>query len=215
MTFWGALDPWPRITDLVVPVCGCVCAFCHFIYLFFFLHLSRPAWYLAWVLSALVVLVLPSTLLGLRQDTLLCNHCPMQHKAKPCAADVATPSTTRCLPDERCASSRGHYGLLHVLSGQGCLPAVLCGTHALQTHGGARYNVSHTCCCEDLCNHAPTVESPAYLKTRLGVKIGHNNVDNVDNENLKESVITANQEPSLDSCVNYKERAPSKVFIKS
>ena len=125
-------------------------------------------------------------------DTLLCNHCPLQHKGRSCPEG----STTRCLADERCASSRGRYGSLHVLSAQGCLAAVLCGTQELLTYRGSRYNVSHACCCADRCNLAPRPESA--LTTLLGL-IAHNLKD-VDPGDLTRNVIA---EVSSDSCVNY------------
>uniref|UniRef100_A0A3B5AZF8 UPAR/Ly6 domain-containing protein n=1 Tax=Stegastes partitus TaxID=144197 RepID=A0A3B5AZF8_9TELE len=88
---------------------------------------------------------------------LLCYYCPLQHKGKPC-----TNTTSQCLPDQRCSSSRGRYGSIHVLSAQGCLSRELCGSHEMVSYRGVEYNVSHTCCCKDKCNAEP--KSDANLK---------------------------------------------------
>lgn len=148
---------------------------------------SRPGWYHASLLLA-AALVLP----GLSLDTLLCNHCHMQHKAKSCS----NVSTTRCLADERCSTSRGRFGRLHVLSAQGCLAAVLCGTHEFRAYQGMRFNVSYACCCKERCNRRPEPETS--LKTLLGL-IAHK-ADSHDVGRLTKNVVA--EEP-WDSCVNY------------
>uniref|UniRef100_A0A668A702 UPAR/Ly6 domain-containing protein n=1 Tax=Myripristis murdjan TaxID=586833 RepID=A0A668A702_9TELE len=60
--------------------------------------------------------------------------------------------TSQCLPDERCSSSMGRYGPVHILSAQGCIAAQLCGSHEIISYRGVGYNVSHSCCCRDQCN---------------------------------------------------------------
>ncbi|XP_054475933.1 protein Bouncer-like isoform X2 [Anoplopoma fimbria] len=128
-------------------------------------------------------LVLPA----LSLDSLLCFYCPLQHKGNSC------PNiTSQCLPDQRCSSSRGHYGSLHILSAQGCVDTKLCGSHEITSYRGVKYNVSHTCCCKDECNGRP--KSDANLKKLLGmmaVKTNHRNIANVLREEL------------WDSCANY------------
>ncbi|XP_059916509.1 protein Bouncer-like [Gadus macrocephalus] len=151
---------------------------------------SRLGWYLASLLLV-PLLVLP----GLCLDTLLCNYCPLQHKGQSCP-DVTTTTTTRCLADERCASSWGRFGSLHVLSAQGCMTDVLCGTHEFLRYRGIRYNVSHACCCEDRCNLAPRPESA--LSALLGL-IAHK-LEGINFGNLTRNVIA---EVPSDSCINY------------
>ncbi|KAM8893101.1 protein Bouncer-like [Spinachia spinachia] len=87
-------------------------------------------------------------------DSLLCFYCPLQHKGQSC------PSTTsRCLPAQRCSSSTGRYGSLHILSAQGCVDAELCGSHQITSYRGVKYSVSHTCCCNDKCNGRPKFDN--------------------------------------------------------
>ncbi|XP_042352514.1 protein Bouncer-like [Plectropomus leopardus] len=154
------------------------------------LHLLGPHWFLSSILLA-TALVLPA----LSLDSLLCYYCPLQHKGKSC------PNiTSQCLHDQRCSSSRGHYGSLHILSAQGCVDAELCGSHKIISYQGVKYNVSHTCCCKDKCNSRP--KSDTKLKTLLGMiidKIYHINITNV----LRE-------EPS-DSCANYTSSVSSTL----
>ncbi|XP_041795611.1 protein Bouncer-like [Chelmon rostratus] len=141
-------------------------------------HLLGPRWFLTSILLATAALALPLSL-----ENLLCYYCPLQHKGKSC------PNvTSRCLPDQRCSSSRGRYGSVHVLSAQGCVDPELCGSHEIISHRGVKYNVSHTCCCKDTCNGPP--KSDSSLKMLLGM-ITDTNITHV----LKE-------EP-WDSCANY------------
>lgn len=148
-------------------------------------HLSAPRCFLTSFLLALVLL--PALSLG----GLLCHYCPVQHKSESC------PNiTSQCLPHQRCSSSRGRYGSIHVLSAQGCVDAELCSSHEIISYRGVKFNVSHACCCEDKCNGPP--KSDASLKMLLGmktVKIDHTNVTN----GLRE-------EP-WDSCANYTPRS--------
>ncbi|XP_031723541.1 protein Bouncer-like isoform X2 [Anarrhichthys ocellatus] len=124
-------------------------------------------------------LVLPA----LSLDSLLCNYCPLQQKGQSCPIIVS-----QCLPDQRCSSSRGHYGSLHILSAQGCVDTELCGSHEIASYRGVKYNVSHTCCCKDKCNSQP--KSHANLKMLIGM-IDYTNTTNVLREEL------------WDSCANY------------
>lgn len=128
-------------------------------------------------------LVLPALTL----DTLLCYYCPLQHKGKSCAN-----TTSQCLPEQRCSSSRGHYGSIHILSAQGCVDSEFCGSHEIISHLGVKYNVSHTCCCKDKCNGTP--KSDAGLKKLLGMTKDESDYTNITN-GLRE-------EP-WDSCANY------------
>ncbi|XP_078139434.1 sperm acrosome membrane-associated protein 4-like [Centroberyx gerrardi] len=157
------------------------------------IHPWGPSWFLTSTLLA-TALVLP----GLSLDSLLCNYCPLQHKGRPC------PNiTSQCLPDERCSSSRGRYGPVHVLSAQGCVAAQLCGSHEVVSYRGVGYNVTHTCCCKDQCNRPPKPDT--YLKKLLGMtkdKPDYTNFGNFTN------VIT--EEP-WDSCVNYTSSRPSTL----
>ncbi|KAF3855010.1 hypothetical protein F7725_023065 [Dissostichus mawsoni] len=101
-------------------------------------------------------LFLPS----LSLDSLLCNFCPLQHKGTSCPE-----ISSQCLPHQRCSSSRGYFGSLHVLSAQGCVDAELCGSHEMASFEGssttsvtsaaAETNVEHVpapagCCSVDL-----------------------------------------------------------------
>ncbi|XP_033941629.1 sperm acrosome membrane-associated protein 4-like [Pseudochaenichthys georgianus] len=138
-----------------------------------------------WILSSIVMaaaLFLPS----LSLDSLLCNFCPLQHKGTSCP-DISS----QCLPDQRCSSSRGHFGSLHVLSAQGCVDAELCGSHEMASFRGVKYNVSHTCCCRDKCNGHP--HSNTNLKKLLGMLA----------DKLHYPNITVLREERWDSCVNY------------
>ncbi|CAL8261240.1 unnamed protein product [Merluccius merluccius] len=169
---------------------------------------ERERRYLVSVLLLLggAVLVLPSR--SMAADTLLCHYCPMQHKRESCSGTGTNGTgtgtmTTRCLAGERCASSRGRYGGVHVLSAQGCVAAELCGARDLVwTHLGTRYDVSHACCCEDRCNHAPRPEA-AHLSTtlllllagsRASMDVNSGNEDGNDDDVIEEP---------RDSCVNY------------
>uniref|UniRef100_A0AAV2KY76 UPAR/Ly6 domain-containing protein n=1 Tax=Knipowitschia caucasica TaxID=637954 RepID=A0AAV2KY76_KNICA len=102
------------------------------------------------------------TVPSLRTDTLLCYFCPLQDKSESCEN-----FTTQCTPDQVCAISRGHTGSLHVMSAQGCVKRDLCGSHQSMSKLGVRYDVSHSCCCEDKCNYRP--KSEGSLKLLLGM----------------------------------------------
>ncbi|XP_075945838.1 protein Bouncer-like [Anarhichas minor] len=141
-------------------------------------HLLGPRRLLTSILFA-TALVLPA----LSLDSLLCNYCPLQQKGQSCPI-----ITSQCLPDQRCSSSRGHYGSLHILSAQGCVDTELCGSHEIASYRGVKYNVSHTCCCKDKCNGRP--KSHADLKMLIGM-IDYTNTTNVLREEL------------WDSCANY------------
>ncbi|XP_029290069.1 protein Bouncer-like [Cottoperca gobio] len=146
------------------------------------IHLLGPLWILTSVLLA-TALVLPAVSL----DSLLCYYCPLQHKGKSC------PNfTSQCLPDQRCSSSRGHYGSLHILSAQGCVDTELCGSHEITSYRGVKYNVSHTCCCKDKCNSRP--KSDVNLKMLLGMLAHKLHCPNMLND-LREEF--------RDSCANY------------
>ncbi|TDH09482.1 hypothetical protein EPR50_G00087290 [Perca flavescens] len=145
-------------------------------------HLLGPRWLLTSILLA-TALVLPT----LSLDSLLCYFCPLQQKGKSCPK-----ITSQCLPDQRCSSSKGHYGSLHILSAQGCVDTELCGSHEITSYRGVKYNVSHACCCKDECNGQP--KSDTTLKMVLGMitaKMDYINVTNV----LRED--------PWDSCANY------------
>nr|XP_055029358.1 protein Bouncer-like isoform X3 [Misgurnus anguillicaudatus] len=111
-------------------------------------------------------------------DGLLCNYCPLQVKDKIC------PNiTTACRPHERCFSSRGRYGRVHVLSGQGCVAEELCDSHQTLIHMSVAYNVTYMCCCYNLCNDAPTADN--LLKQLLGLTTAPaNNISNAHPFNL-------------------------------
>uniref|UniRef100_A0A4W6CRU5 UPAR/Ly6 domain-containing protein n=1 Tax=Lates calcarifer TaxID=8187 RepID=A0A4W6CRU5_LATCA len=123
-------------------MCLCVCVW---LYIRVDIHQLGLHWPLTFILLTTVV-VLPALTL----DSLLCNYCPLQYKGKSC-----TNITSQCLPDQRCSSSRGHFGSLHVLSAQGCLDSELCDSHEIISYRGVKYNISHTCCCKDKCNGSP------------------------------------------------------------
>ncbi|XP_051580442.1 protein Bouncer-like [Myxocyprinus asiaticus] len=100
----------------------------------------------------------------LSTDGLLCNYGPLQ------ARDHPFPNiTTECSPNKRCSFSRGFYGRVHMLSGQGCVAQHLCGSHQTLMYMGVSYNVTYTCCCCDRCNTPPTVDN--LIKKLLGVAI--------------------------------------------
>lgn len=94
--------------------------------------------------------------------SLLCHFCPLQPKESPC-----TNISTQCMPGQRCATSRAYYGVVHVLSAQGCVDARLCGNRLAVSHMGVEYRLRHSCCCKDKCNITPT--SQDVLKMLLGV----------------------------------------------
>ncbi|KAL6106532.1 uncharacterized protein ACO6RY_10384 [Pungitius sinensis] len=127
--------------------------------------------------------VLFAAALLLPADGLLCLFCPLQRKGQPC------PSvTSQCLPDQRCSNSRGRYGSLHVLSARGCVGAELCGSHEIAAYRGVKYNVSHSCCCEDGCNGRPgSGNAPKLLMGMLAVRRGGANGTNVLREELWDS----------------------------
>ncbi|KAK6317777.1 hypothetical protein J4Q44_G00110680 [Coregonus suidteri] len=120
--------------------------------------------------ACLCVFLLPGltvAAMGFPSTSLLCNFCPLQHKGRSCSKD----STTECLPRERCGTSMGRFGSIHILSAQGCMTPDLCNsTHAV-THQGVSYNVTYRCCCSDQCNQPPA--SDTYIKRLLGVTVGH------------------------------------------
>uniref|UniRef100_A0A3Q2Z372 UPAR/Ly6 domain-containing protein n=1 Tax=Hippocampus comes TaxID=109280 RepID=A0A3Q2Z372_HIPCM len=60
-----------------------------------------------------------------------------------------------------------YYGVVHVLSAQGCVDARLCGNRLSVSHMGVEYRLRHSCCCKDKCNMTPT--SQDVLKMLLGV----------------------------------------------
>lgn len=137
--------------------------------------------FLTSVLLAAAALVVPT----LSQDALLCYFCPLQPKGEAC------PNiTAQCGPEQRCSSSRGRYGVVHILSAQGCVEARRCSSHNIISYRGVEYNVSHTCCCQDNCNTAPKPETT--LKVLLGMV--HENADN--------------GEDAWDSCANYTSTKP-------
>ncbi|RVE71660.1 hypothetical protein OJAV_G00054050 [Oryzias javanicus] len=117
---------------------------------------SRIWGQLLWLLASILLVSGPASAL----EHLLCNICPLHEKSELCSN-----FTTECLPGERCASSRGFYGALHVLSAQGCVSADLCGSYEMVTFRGIKYKVRHTCCCQNVCNEAP--ESKTTLKELL------------------------------------------------
>ncbi|XP_059191675.1 protein Bouncer-like [Centropristis striata] len=141
-----------------------------------------PLWVLTIILAA-TALFLPT----LSLDSLLCYYCPLQQKGKSCSN-----ITSQCLPDQRCSSSRGHYGPIHILSAQGCVDADLCGSHEIISHQGVEINVTHTCCCKDKCNSRPKSDTKLKLLLRMiKGKIDNTNITNVLREEL------------WDSCANY------------
>lgn len=118
-------------------------------------HLLGLYWFLTSILLA-TDLVFPAPTL----QSLSCYYCPLQNKNKSCP-DI----TSQCLPHQQCSSSRGHYGLVHILSAQGCVDREHCGSHEMISYRGVKYNVTHTCCCKDKCNERP--KSDANLKKLL------------------------------------------------
>lgn len=137
---------------------------------------------LSWFLLATTALILPA----LSQDTLLCYFCPLQYKDVSCLN-----ISSQCPPTQRCSSSRGHYGLVHVLSAQGCMDVALCGSYELLLFKGTRFNVSHTCCCKDKCNTPP--KSSLNMKLLLGL---------ITQEEYS-SIRNVLREEFWDSCANY------------
>ncbi|XP_036963206.1 protein Bouncer-like [Acanthopagrus latus] len=139
--------------------------------------------FLTSILLTAAVLVLPA----LSLDSLLCYFCPLQHKGKSC------PNiTSQCLPHQRCSSSRGRYGPVHVLSAQGCVDSELCGSHEILSHRGVKYNVSHTCCCRDKCNDPPKPDT----NLRTLIKMIADRIDQA-------GVANVTKEELWDSCANY------------
>ncbi|XP_055011651.1 protein Bouncer-like [Boleophthalmus pectinirostris] len=126
-------------------------------------------------LLSILLTTTPLSIPSLRKDTLLCFYCPLQLKPEPCPF-----ITTRCLPDEVCANSHGYHGAIQVVSAQGCIKRHLCGSHGFQFRLGVRYNVSHTCCCKDTCNHFLPMSERSVSVT-----------------------ISVVQEEPFDSCANY------------
>uniref|UniRef100_A0A8C6UH22 UPAR/Ly6 domain-containing protein n=1 Tax=Neogobius melanostomus TaxID=47308 RepID=A0A8C6UH22_9GOBI len=96
---------------------------------------------------------------------------PLTTKEKDKACSHMT--TTQCLPDEVCASSRGYEGTEHVLSAQGCVQRDLCGSHEVKFHFGRKYKVSHTCCCLDKCNNRQHKLSFEISHLTLTLKLGY------------------------------------------
>lgn len=165
----------------------CCLTLCVWIYISLDVHLLGPQWFL--------MSILLTTALGL--DSLLCYYCPLQRRDKSC------PNiTSECLPNQRCSSSRGHYGSLHILSAQGCVDTELCGSHETISYRGVKYTVSHTCCCKDKCNSPP--KSNTNLKMLLGMTKGK-----------KDNPIITNvlMEEPLDSCANYTSSRSSTLSV--
>lgn len=150
-----------------------------------------PCWLLTFILLATAALVLPD----LSLDSLLCYFCPLQYKGESC------PNiTSQCLPDQRCSSSRGHYGPVHIVSAQGCMDADLCGSHEIISYRGIEFNVSHICCCKDKCNTPP--KSGVNLKLLLGLITDkeYNDIRNVLGDD------------AWDSCANYTSSMSSTLM---
>uniref|UniRef100_A0A3Q4M4X7 UPAR/Ly6 domain-containing protein n=1 Tax=Neolamprologus brichardi TaxID=32507 RepID=A0A3Q4M4X7_NEOBR len=110
---------------------------------------SKPVFPGYYSLIPLVVLILIGCIVAVVK-ILLCYYCPLQQKSKPCPQ-----TTSQCMPDQRCAISRGNYGFFHILSSQGCVDSKLCGSHKVISYQGVKYNVSYTCCCKNQCNIPP------------------------------------------------------------
>lgn len=166
---------------------------CVWVYVSVDVHPSGPSKFLLTSVILVSTLVLPA----LQLDSLLCHFCPLQDKIKSCPN-----MTTQCLPGQRCSSSRGFYGSVHVLSTQGCVDADLCGSHEVVSFRAVKYNISHTCCCKDKCNIAPKRVSS--LKKLLGLI----KIDNSTSDALKED--------SWASCENYTlSRTTASPAIKS
>lgn len=121
----------------------------------------------------------------LRTDTLECLFRPLLEKDRKCAI-----TTTRCLPDEVCVSSKGYRGPEYVLNAQGCIKRQLCGSTELKFRFKRPHNVTYTCCCEDKCNTIMSVK----LRSK-----GPNNVVNI------------HQDLHVDSCANYKSPLTAKA----
>ncbi|XP_041852278.1 protein Bouncer-like [Melanotaenia boesemani] len=145
------------------------------------IHLSGPRWFRLTSILLVSALVLPT----LSLQSLLCYFCPLQDKSVSCSN-----STSQCLPNQHCSSSRGYYGSVHMLSAQGCVDADLCDSHEIISFRGVEYNVSRACCCKDKCNTAPKPDS--IWKKLLGmIKAKMDNTTNI--------VV----EEASDSCANY------------
>ncbi|XP_010900259.2 protein Bouncer-like [Esox lucius] len=107
--------------------------------------------------DSLCILLLILSLAGLGSSTpidspsphLLCNVCPLQHKERSCSSHF----TTECHLNERCGTSTGHFGSIHILSAQGCLTYDLCNSTHPVLYRGVSYNVTYRCCCRNRCNH--------------------------------------------------------------
>ncbi|XP_037538909.1 protein Bouncer-like [Nematolebias whitei] len=134
-----------------------------------------------------VLLVSALVLPALTLDSLLCSFCPLQPKGKSCSN-----VTSQCLPSQRCSSSRGRYGSVHILSAQGCVDAGLCGSHEMVSYRGVEYNVSHTCCCRDRCNSAPKPDTS--LKKLLGI---------IEAQPEDQTITEAAEEEPWSSCADY------------
>ncbi|TWW75920.1 hypothetical protein D4764_13G0005820 [Takifugu flavidus] len=140
----------------------------------------------SWILTSGLLAVTTLLLPALSQDTLLCYFCPLQHKTDSCVN-----TTSRCPPTQRCSSSRGHYGLVHVLSAQGCMDVALCGSYEILSFKGTDFNVSHTCCCKDKCNTPPKTGPNMELLLGMITEKEYSDIRNVL------------QEEFWDSCANY------------
>lgn len=138
---------------------------------------SDPRWLLTSILWTTAALVLPA----LSQDGLSCYYCPLHPQDQPC------PNiTVKCKSLERCLTSRGRYGRVHMLSQLGCVEARHCGSHYMVPFRGVNYNVSCDCCCSNNCNTQPRATSN--LKTIL--------------ERLHK-IIHGGPPEEEDSCANY------------
>lgn len=102
------------------------------------------------ILWTTAALVLPA----LSQDSLFCYYCPLHPIAKPC------PNiTVKCKSLERCQTSTGRYGRIHMLSELGCVKAGRCGSNYMVSYRKVNYNVSCDCCCSNNCNTQPSAIS--------------------------------------------------------
>ncbi|TNN00284.1 hypothetical protein fugu_011530 [Takifugu bimaculatus] len=115
-----------------------------------------------------------------------CEEEELAHKTDSCVN-----TTSRCPPTQRCSSSRGHYGLVHVLSAQGCMDVALCGSYEILSFKGTDFNVSHTCCCKDKCNTPPKTGPNMELLLGMITEKEYSDIRNVL------------QEEFWDSCANY------------
>ncbi|MEQ2295019.1 hypothetical protein AMECASPLE_009823 [Ameca splendens] len=149
--------------------------------------LSSHSWHQTSTLLLSALLLLASTV-----GSLLCNFCPLQHKSKSCKN-----FTSECLPHQRCFSSWGRYGSVHVLSSQGCLDAELCDSYEMVSYRGVKYNISRTCCSRDVCNIAPQTNTS--LMDLLGM---------IKN-NLDYTATTLIMEEPWDSSENYTAPSPA------